>query len=113
MKIYVDLNSDLGEGFADYKLGEDAALLDASDIGKYSADGMRDPLIMNTTVKKPRKGVAVGAHPGFPDLMGLAGDHSTSRQKKPSLHSHRRERFLHLVPCTVENFSILASWGTL
>lgn len=73
MKIYVDLNSDMGEGFADYKLGEDAALLDIVTSANIACGWHAgDPLIMNTTVKEAlRKGVAVGAHPGFPDLMGF------------------------------------------
>jgi UPF0271 protein len=70
---FVDLNSDLGESFGAYTLGMD------SDVMKYVTSSniacgwhAGDPLIMNKTVSEAVKnGVAVGAHPGYPDLMGF------------------------------------------
>ncbi|ACL56110.1 LamB/YcsF family protein [Methylobacterium nodulans] len=69
----IDLNSDLGEGFGDYRCGDDAAML-AIVTSANVACGMHagDPQIMARTFGIAReRGVAVGAHPGFPDLWGF------------------------------------------
>jgi len=68
-----DLNSDLGESFGNYTLGLDheviAHISSANIACGYHAG---DPLVMEKTVAAAREaGVAVGAHPGFPDLMGF------------------------------------------
>lgn len=73
MTKIVDLNSDLGESFGAYTMGMD------SEIMKYVSSSniacgwhAGDPLIMNDTVKEAVKnGVAVGAHPGYPDLLAF------------------------------------------
>jgi len=69
----VDLNSDLGESFGTYKLGMDAEILAfVSSANVACAYHAGDPLVMEETVgRAARAGVAVGAHPGFPDLMGF------------------------------------------
>nr|WP_300095980.1 5-oxoprolinase subunit PxpA [Sedimentibacter sp.] len=69
----VDLNSDIGESFGDYKLGMDEEVLkhisSANIACGYHAG---DPLTMNKTVEMAvQENVALGAHPGFPDLMGF------------------------------------------
>jgi 5-oxoprolinase (ATP-hydrolysing) subunit A len=69
----VDLNSDMGEGFGAYKIGDDAAMLDivtsANIACGYHAG---DPDIMVQTALKAReKTVQIGAHPGFQDLIGF------------------------------------------
>ena len=69
----VDLNSDLGEGFGAYACGDDAAILDIVTSANVAC-GLHagDPEIMARTFALAReKGVAVGAHPGFPDLWGF------------------------------------------
>ncbi|TXM87879.1 5-oxoprolinase subunit PxpA, partial [Methylobacterium sp. WL116] len=69
----VDLNSDLGEGFGAYACGDDAAML-AIVTSANVACGMHagDPEIMAETFARAKaNGVAVGAHPGFPDLWGF------------------------------------------
>ncbi len=69
----VDLNADLGESFGPWTLGSDAAVL-ASITSANVACGFHagDPGIMRQTVRAARAaGVAVGAHPGFPDLAGF------------------------------------------
>ena len=70
---YVDLNSDLGEGFGSYKMGDDNEILKyitACNIACGWHAG--DPMIMDRTVRiAAERGVAVGAHPSFPDLMGF------------------------------------------
>lgn len=69
----VDLNCDLGESFGNYTLGMDKEVLplisSANIACGYHAS---DPLVMRETVEMAAKnGVGIGAHPGFPDLMGF------------------------------------------
>lgn len=70
---YVDLNCDLGESFGRYTLGLDAEvipMISSANIacGYHAAD----PLIMDETVRlAAQHGVSIGAHTGFPDLMGF------------------------------------------
>ena len=69
----VDLNSDLGEGFGAYRCGDDDAML-AIVTSANVACGLHagDPEVMARTFAVAReRGVAVGAHPGFPDLWGF------------------------------------------
>lgn len=71
--VSVDLNSDLGEGFGAYACGDDEAML-AVVTSANVACGLHagDPEIMARTFAIAReRGVAVGAHPGFPDLWGF------------------------------------------
>ncbi|MCK8824061.1 LamB/YcsF family protein [Fuchsiella alkaliacetigena] len=69
----VDLNSDLGESFGNYILGLDKeimAYITSANIACGAHAG--DPLVMQKTVQQAvENGVAVGAHPGFFDLMGF------------------------------------------
>lgn len=69
----IDLNSDLGESFGPWPMGDDAALM-ASISSANVACGFHagDPGAMRATVALAKaSGVAVGAHPGFPDLVGF------------------------------------------
>jgi UPF0271 protein len=69
----IDLNSDLGESFGPWPMGQDAALM-ASISSANVACGFHagDPGAMRATVALAKaSGVAVGAHPGFPDLVGF------------------------------------------
>ena len=69
----IDINSDLAEGFGSYRCGDDDAML-AVVTSANVACGFHagDPEIMAQTFKTAReRGVAVGAHPGFPDLWGF------------------------------------------
>ncbi|MBW1780360.1 MAG: LamB/YcsF family protein [Deltaproteobacteria bacterium] len=69
----IDLNSDVGESFGIYKLGLDEAvipLISSANIGCGFHGG--DPAVMKKTVSLAKQhGVALGAHPGFPDLIGF------------------------------------------
>ena len=69
----VDLNSDLGEGFGKFKLGMDEEILDEiTSVNIACGWHAGDPLIMENMVKLAKdRCVAVGAHPGYPDLMGF------------------------------------------
>jgi 5-oxoprolinase (ATP-hydrolysing) subunit A len=69
----IDLNSDLGESFGRWTLGNDAELM-KSITSANVACGFHagDPCVMRDTVRMARdNGVAVGAHPGLPDLAGF------------------------------------------
>ena len=69
----IDLNSDLGESFGRWTLGNDAELM-KSITSANVACGFHagDPGVMRDTVRMARdNGVAVGAHPGLPDLAGF------------------------------------------
>jgi len=69
----LDLNADVGESFGAYKLGQDELLM-PSITSASVACGFHagDPGIMRETVALARQhGVAVGAHPSFPDLVGF------------------------------------------
>jgi len=71
--VRIDLNADMGEGFGVYPLGRDAELL-AFVTSANVACGFHagDPTVMDRTVALAvEAGVAVGAHPGFPDLRGF------------------------------------------
>ena len=69
----IDLNSDMGEGFGAYRVGDDEALIDVVSSANIACGfHAGDPVIMGRTVQmaKERK-VSIGAHPGLPDLMGF------------------------------------------
>ena len=73
MSRRVDLNSDMGEGFGRWKMGDDAALLDvvtSANIacGFHGGDPDQMAKCMALAVKN---GVGIGAHPGFYDLQGF------------------------------------------
>ena len=69
----IDLNSDLGESFGRYTLGNDAEVLErVSSANVACGFHAGDPVVMGKTVALCKSaGVRVGAHPGFPDLMGF------------------------------------------
>lgn len=71
--VAVDLNSDMGEGFGDYRLGDDKAILEIVTSANVACGfHAGDPEIMAATFAGAKeRGVAVGAHPGFPDLWGF------------------------------------------
>ena len=70
---YIDLNCDMGESFGRYVLGRDAEmmpLISSANIACGFHAG--DPSVMRQTVSlAARHGIGIGAHPGFPDLVGF------------------------------------------
>lgn len=72
-KIQIDMNSDVGESFGIYKLGFDEEVIPhitSANIACGFHGG--DPGVMRKTIAFAKQhGVEVGAHPGFPDLMGF------------------------------------------
>ena len=71
--IEVDLNSDLGESFGAWTMGDDGAMLDVVTTANVACGfHAGDPDTMLKTVENAKaRGVAIGAHPGFHDLQGF------------------------------------------
>jgi len=69
----VDLNADAGEAFGHWRVAdEDALFPQLSSVNLACGFHAGDPLTMQQAVKRAKHfGVAVGAHPGFPDLVGF------------------------------------------
>ena len=69
----IDLNSDLGESFGPWPMGQDAALMESITSANVACGfHAGDPGVMRQTIALAKiRGVAVGAHPGFPDLVGF------------------------------------------
>jgi UPF0271 protein len=69
----IDLNSDLGEAYGAYRIAPDEELFELISSANVAC-GFHggDPRVMERTVAAAtERGVAVGAHPGFPDLVGF------------------------------------------
>ena len=73
MSIEIDLNCDGGESFGIYKLGNDEEMMkQVTSISVGCGFHGGDPHVMRKTVALAKEnGVAVGAHPGFPDPIGF------------------------------------------
>ncbi len=72
-KYAVDLNSDLGESFGAYTIGMDADVLSfVSSANIACGFHAGDPAVMRKTVALAKeRGVSMGTHPGYPDLVGF------------------------------------------
>jgi UPF0271 protein len=70
---YVDLNADVGESFGPHIVGDDAALIPLITSASVAAGfHSGDPSVLRATIRLARQhGVAIGAHPSFPDLQGF------------------------------------------
>jgi len=71
--ITIDLNCDMGESFGRYTLGSDEELMPyLSSINLACGFHAGDPMVIQQTVQTAVKyNLAVGAHPGYPDLQGF------------------------------------------
>ena len=69
----IDINCDMGESFGAYKLGRDQEVMDYISSANIACGWHAgDPMVMEQTVQLAKeKGVAVGAHVAYPDLMGF------------------------------------------
>src|SRR6185436_9695084 len=69
----IDLNCDLGESFGAYALGVDAEIIPlVTSVNIACGFHAGDPAVMRRTARAAlEKGVAIGAHPGLPDLQGF------------------------------------------
>ncbi len=84
----VDINCDIGEGFGQYEIADDISILDYITTANVACGWHAgDPMIMDKVVRVAKeKNVAVGAHPGYPDLMGFG------------------RRFMQLSPDEIKNY---------
>ncbi len=69
----VDLNSDLGESFGRYTIGMDERIIPLISSANVACGfHASDPVVMMKTIQNAKAaGIQIGAHPGFPDLMGF------------------------------------------
>ncbi len=73
MSKFIDLNCDMGESFGRWKLGADEEIMPFITSANVACGfHAADPHVMRKTVALALKHrVAIGAHPGLPDLMGF------------------------------------------
>jgi UPF0271 protein len=71
--ISIDLNCDMGESFGAWTMGNDRALMDyCTSINIACGFHAGDATVIRKTIEIAlEKGVAIGAHPSFPDLQGF------------------------------------------
>lgn len=69
----IDLNADLGEGFGRYRLDSDPEILGLVSSANIACGfHAGDPVVMRETVAlAAARGVTIGAHPSYPDLLGF------------------------------------------
>src|SRR6516165_4814831 len=86
----IDLNSDLGESFGLWEMGQDAAMIElATSVNVACGYHAGDADIMSKTVELAKaRGVSVGAHPGYRDLHGFG------RRPVPGLTSSEIENLV-------------------
>jgi UPF0271 protein len=79
----IDLNADVGESFGAYAIGHDPGLMKSITSANVAAGfHAGDPSVLRVTIRRAKQhGVAVGAHPSFPDLAGFG-----RREMKMSPH---------------------------
>ncbi|MFD1705352.1 LamB/YcsF family protein [Siminovitchia sediminis] len=77
--VKVDLNCDMGESFALYELGNDEEMMKYITSANIACGfHAGDPSVMRKTIELAKEhGVAIGAHPGFPDLLGFGRRYMT------------------------------------
>jgi UPF0271 protein len=73
LKNRVDINSDLGESYGTFRIGNDLEIMPHITSANIACGfHAGDPMTIAETINLAKKlNVAVGAHPGFPDLMGF------------------------------------------
>ena len=69
----IDLNCDMGESFGAFRIGMDEAVMPHITSANIACGfHAGDPVVMEKTVANAKKNrIAIGAHPGYPDLMGF------------------------------------------
>ncbi|CBQ73265.1 conserved hypothetical protein [Sporisorium reilianum SRZ2] len=82
MLLNRQINSDMGEAVGRWQLGPDEEIMKHIDVANVACGfHASDPVTLHKTVKLAKKyNVAVGAHPGFPDLAGF-GDAGRRRME--------------------------------
>jgi UPF0271 protein len=70
--LTIDLNADMGEGFGRYRLNDEQLLDLVTSASIACGFHAGDPVVMRESViGAVRRGVVIGAHPGYPDLVGF------------------------------------------
>ena len=71
--MIIDLNSDLGESFGNYTIGNDVEVMKYITSANIACGfHAGDPVVIEKTIKLALENkVAIGAHPGYPDLIGF------------------------------------------
>lgn len=84
----MDFNSDLGESYGLWARGADDVMMTCISSANVACGfHAGDPTVMRTAVARAvENGVAIGAHPGYPDLLGFG------------------RRALHVAPADVRNY---------
>jgi len=116
----VDLNSDMGEGFGRYKMGDDEAMLDIVTSANIACGfHAGDPDIMQRTVTGAvKRGVDVGAHPGFNDVWGfgrraIIGDSLSSIENHIAYQIGALQAIAHAAGHKVTHFKTHGALGNL
>ena len=78
----IDLNSDMGESFGAYRIGNDEGIIQhITSTNVACGYHAGDPMVMDKVVRMAKeRGVAVGAHPGYPDLMAFTQSYGLKLQ---------------------------------
>jgi UPF0271 protein len=73
LALRIDINADVGESFGAYAIGHDSGLMTSITSANVAAGfHAGDPSVLRATIRMAKAhGVAVGAHPSFPDLAGF------------------------------------------
>lgn len=73
MQTQIDINCDIGESFGSFKVGNDEEIMKyVSSVNIACGFHAGDPVVIKKTIESALEhGVAIGAHPGYPDLMGF------------------------------------------
>ena len=84
----VDLNSDLGESFGAWKMGDDEAMLSIITSASVACGWHAgDPVVMHRACELAKKnGVAIGAHPAS-TTCGASADASSAAPASPTSRS--------------------------
>ena len=95
MTTYIDVNCDMGESYGRWTLGNDEGVMPhitSANVACGFHGG--DPHVMRKTVELALKhGVAIGAHPGLPDLMGF-GRRTSPKNPRAAGRRRRADRAL-------------------
>src|SRR5690606_40214048 len=80
-----DLNADLGEGYGRWQVADEEALLPLVSSASIACGfHAGDPVTMRGSVRRAAAlGVCVGAHPGYPDLLGFEIGRASCRERAP------------------------------
>jgi UPF0271 protein len=96
LRLTIDLNADLGEGFGHSREAEDQALLDLVSSANIACGfHAGDATTMRDTVRAAKlRGVTIGAHPSYPDIPGFGRRELGLPAKQIELHVEYQIRAL-------------------